>query len=115
LPHLFPPLTDRPSFQPVLYAASGWVSWVILFEGIYKLYNSTDEDQSRAAYTPRVEQVIELLFFLALVISIQRIVFHFIGEPKKKSLHNKKRILMTSSYNQRSRSTTSRSKSARTP
>lgn len=40
--------------KPVLYAASGWVSWVIIFAHIFKLYDMGDEDQSRASYTPRV-------------------------------------------------------------
>lgn len=40
--------------KPVLYAASGWVSWVILFNNIFKLYDIGDEDASRAPYTPRV-------------------------------------------------------------
>ena len=40
--------------KPVLYAASGWVSWVILFSSIYKLYDMDHESDSRASYTPRV-------------------------------------------------------------
>jgi len=40
--------------KPVFYAASCWVSWIILFQHIYHLYNSDDPDQSRASYTPRV-------------------------------------------------------------
>lgn len=72
-------MSVKDNIKPVLYAASGWVSWIILFEVIYDLYNSGDEDSSRAGYTPRVYQVIEFLFFLALVICIQRMLSHFIG------------------------------------
>ena len=43
--------------KPVLYAASGWVSWVIIFVHIFKLYDMDDEDSSRAAYTPRVSSI----------------------------------------------------------
>ena len=40
--------------KPLFYAASGWVSWVILFEHIYKLHDSGEEAQSRAKYTNTV-------------------------------------------------------------
>ena len=43
--------------KPVLYAASGWVSWVILFNNIFKLYDMDSEGDSRASYTPRVSSV----------------------------------------------------------
>ena len=42
------------AIKPVLYAASSWLSWVILFSGIYKLYNANDPDSSQAQYTIRV-------------------------------------------------------------
>ena len=41
-------------FKPLLYGASGWISWVIIFDGIFNLYEHADESQSRASYTPRV-------------------------------------------------------------
>lgn len=40
--------------KPVLYGASGWVSWIIIFDGIYQLYNRRDQFKSRAPYTFRV-------------------------------------------------------------
>jgi len=40
--------------KPAFYAAAAWVSWVILFDAIYNLYDMGDESQSRAPYTPRV-------------------------------------------------------------
>ncbi len=43
--------------KPVLYAASCWVSWVIIFVHIFKLYDMDDESTSRAAYTPRVRSI----------------------------------------------------------
>jgi hypothetical protein len=44
----------KDTIKPVLYAASGWVSWIILFESIYGLYNANDPSASRASYTQRV-------------------------------------------------------------
>lgn len=64
------------TIKPTFYAASGWVSWVIIFESIYKLYDGTNENLSYASYTPRVYQVVRFLFFFALVISLQRVVSH---------------------------------------
>ncbi|KAI0650129.1 Mechanosensitive ion channel-domain-containing protein [Trametes meyenii] len=69
----------KDTVKPVLYAASCWVSWVILFNNIFKLYDMGDEDHSRASYTPRVYQAIEFLFFFALVICAQRMLSHFIA------------------------------------
>lgn len=43
--------------KPVLYAASGWVSWVILFNNIFKLFDIDNEAQSRAPYTARVSVI----------------------------------------------------------
>lgn len=42
------------TIKPIFYAASMWVSWVIIFEGIFDLYNDGDPDASKAGYTPRV-------------------------------------------------------------
>ena len=93
------------TIKPILYAASMWVSWVIIFEGIFKLYNGDDPDASSASYTPRVRnfpfsfrvgdtewfhltssisiqvyQVIQFLFFLALVVSVQRMISQAIAQ-----------------------------------
>ncbi|KAI0663140.1 Mechanosensitive ion channel-domain-containing protein [Cubamyces menziesii] len=69
----------KDTIKPVLYAASGWVSWVILFNNIYGLYDMDDTGSSRASYTPRVYEAIEFLFFFALVICAQRMLSHFIA------------------------------------
>lgn len=41
-------------FKPVLYAAFAWGSWVIIFGGIYGLYNHREPTNSFAGYTRRV-------------------------------------------------------------
>lgn len=46
--------TGKVWVKPLFYAACSWVSWVILFEGVFELYNGHDESDSRASYTPRV-------------------------------------------------------------
>lgn len=87
----------KDTVKPAFYGGSAWVSWIILFEGIYNLYDSNDEDASRASYTPRVSntvatilhsgltsplqlyQAVQFVFFFLLVISIQRMLSHFIG------------------------------------
>lgn len=44
----------KDTVKPVFYAASAWVSWVIIFSGIYHLYDMDDSTKSRAQYTGRV-------------------------------------------------------------
>ncbi|KAJ3503863.1 hypothetical protein NLJ89_g8241 [Agrocybe chaxingu] len=53
--------------KPAFYAGSAYASWIIIFEGIYKLYNGEDTSQSRAGYTYRTAQVVQFFFFLVLV------------------------------------------------
>ncbi|KAF9036045.1 hypothetical protein BDZ89DRAFT_1061875 [Hymenopellis radicata] len=67
------------TFKPLLYAASGWVSWEIIFGHIFNLFDTSDNDASRAPYTERVSQVIQFLFFLALVVCAQRMLSHAIA------------------------------------
>ncbi|KAL1687954.1 Mechanosensitive ion channel-domain-containing protein [Schizophyllum commune] len=67
------------TFKPLLYAASGWASWVIIFAHIFKLYDTNDEETSQAAYLDRVYQVIEFLFFFALVVCLQKMLSHAIA------------------------------------
>lgn len=43
----------KDTIKPLLYAASAWLSWIIIFENIFKLYKSGDE-ASPAPYTDRV-------------------------------------------------------------
>lgn len=40
--------------KPAFYAASAYASWNIIFGGIYNLFDSKDNTQSRAQYTNRV-------------------------------------------------------------
>lgn len=54
----------KDNIKPLFYAASAWVSWVILFASIYNLYNTDDEDSSRASYTPRVSAIFFAQVFL---------------------------------------------------
>lgn len=44
------------TIKPILYASSMWVSWVIIFQGIFKLYDGGNPQASRAAYTERVRK-----------------------------------------------------------
>ncbi|KAI0028303.1 Mechanosensitive ion channel-domain-containing protein, partial [Vararia minispora EC-137] len=67
------------NIKPVLYAASGWVSWIIIFENIYTLHSTDSSVPSRASYTDRLSQVVEFLFFAALVWCIQRMASHAIA------------------------------------
>ncbi|KAL5527555.1 hypothetical protein ACEPAG_6356 [Sanghuangporus baumii] len=67
------------TIKPAFYGGAAWVSWVILFQGIYHLYDGNNEDASRASYTPRLYQVVQFFFFLLLVLSIQRMLSHFIA------------------------------------
>lgn len=46
--------TIKDSIKPLLYAASGWASWVIIFGNIYDLHDAGQPNESRAPYTNRV-------------------------------------------------------------
>lgn len=66
--------------KPLFFAGFFWGSFAIIFNSIFQLRNSADpKDGSRAPYTYRVYQVVELLFFIALVYSIEKIVIRFIS------------------------------------
>ncbi|KAF7978317.1 hypothetical protein HWV62_929 [Athelia sp. TMB] len=67
--------------KPLLYAASAWVSWIIIFENIYGLHDAAASVKSEAAYTDRMAEVVEFGFFLALVICAQQMLSHAIGKP----------------------------------
>ena len=41
----------KDTIKPVFYAASGWVSWVIIFAHIYHLHDIDDASKSQAQYT----------------------------------------------------------------
>ncbi|KAL4082014.1 Mechanosensitive ion channel-domain-containing protein [Scleroderma yunnanense] len=74
--HLELYISVKDIFKPVLYASSAWVSWVILFQNIFHLHDTTNDIQSYAAYTDRVSQAIEFLFFFAVVFCAQRMLSH---------------------------------------
>ncbi|TFY72075.1 hypothetical protein EVG20_g929 [Dentipellis fragilis] len=67
------------TIKPLFYAASAWVSWIILFQSIFKLHDPNNPGQSRAQYTERLSDVIEFLFFLVLVWCAQKMLSHAIA------------------------------------
>ncbi len=83
------------TLKPVLYAASAWISWIIIFVDIYVLYDIANPSESQASYLYRVSllyalvplsnlhfkvyHVIQFLFFLALVICAQKMLLHAIS------------------------------------
>ncbi|KAG7096617.1 hypothetical protein E1B28_004034 [Marasmius oreades] len=67
------------TIKPAFYMASGWLSWVIIFAGIFHLYNSGDPGASEEPYTKRVYQVLMFLFFLVLVFCVQKMLSHAIA------------------------------------
>ncbi|KIK99690.1 hypothetical protein PAXRUDRAFT_465190 [Paxillus rubicundulus Ve08.2h10] len=69
----------KDTIKPLLYAASAWLSWIILFQNIFQLYNTDGSVISYAAYTDRVAEAIEFLFFFALVICAQGMLSHAIA------------------------------------
>ena len=54
----------KENIKPLFYAASSWVSWVILFEHVFPLYNPDEESASLASYTPRVRITCRLYHLL---------------------------------------------------
>lgn len=60
------------TLKPLFYAASAWVSWVIIFGEIFHLYG--DGSRNHQAYTHTVFQVVEFFFFFTLVLSAQRLL-----------------------------------------
>ncbi|KAF8640037.1 hypothetical protein AX17_001279 [Amanita inopinata Kibby_2008] len=69
----------KDTFKPVLYAASIWVSSIIIFTDIYGLYDPSNPESSQASYLYRIDQVVQFIFFLALVICAQRMLSHAIA------------------------------------
>ncbi|KAG6378412.1 Mechanosensitive ion channel-domain-containing protein [Boletus reticuloceps] len=59
-----------------IHLMGAWLSWIILFQNIFRLYNSGANGTSFAPYTDRVAQAIEFVFFLVLVLCIQRMLSH---------------------------------------
>lgn len=73
-------ISVKGTLKPVFYAASIWVSWVIIFQNIYNLYDPNNADGSRTGYTDRLNQVVEFWFFLSLVYCVQRMISLFVGK-----------------------------------
>ncbi|KAJ7579082.1 Mechanosensitive ion channel-domain-containing protein [Mycena floridula] len=69
----------KDTFKPLLYGASAWVSWVIVFANIFELVDLDQPSLSRAQYNNRVYDVIKFLFFFTLVYCVQRMLSHFIA------------------------------------
>ncbi|KAF8075988.1 Mechanosensitive ion channel-domain-containing protein [Lyophyllum atratum] len=67
------------NIKPLLYAASGWASWSIIFGLIYNLYNTQEPSESRARYTERLQEVVAFLFFFALMLCVKRMLSHTIA------------------------------------
>ncbi|KAJ7087215.1 Mechanosensitive ion channel-domain-containing protein [Mycena belliarum] len=65
------------TIKPLFYAASAWISWVIIFGQIFKLYG--EGRRNRQGYTDTVFQVVEFFFFLTLVLCAQRMLSHVIA------------------------------------
>ncbi|PPQ77268.1 hypothetical protein CVT25_010850 [Psilocybe cyanescens] len=65
--------------KPAFYAGSAWASWVIIFVHIYKLYDDSEPENSRAGYTIRLSSVVEFFFFVILVWCAQGMLSHFIA------------------------------------
>ncbi|KAJ7499303.1 Mechanosensitive ion channel-domain-containing protein [Mycena latifolia] len=65
------------TIKPLFYAASAWVSWVIIFSHIFQLYG--EGRRNRQGYTDTVFQVVEFFFFFTLVLCGQRMLSHVIA------------------------------------
>ncbi|KAK2466332.1 hypothetical protein APHAL10511_001974 [Amanita phalloides] len=88
-------ISVKNTLKPVLYAGSAWVSWIIIFVDIYDLYDVAQPSESSAylyrvnspfAFSrsvvdkdPKIYQVVQFIFFLALVICAQRMLSHAIA------------------------------------
>lgn len=70
---------DNSESQPLFFAGFFWGSFAIAFNSIFQLRNASDPENSRAQYTYRLYQVVELLFFLAIVFGIEKLIIRFIG------------------------------------
>ena len=66
--------------KPLFFAGFFWGSFAITFNSIFDLRDASDpKDGSRAPYTYRIFQVVELFFFIALIYSIEKIIIRFIS------------------------------------
>lgn len=67
------------ALQPLFFAGFFWGSFAVTFNSIFHLRDASDPPNSRARYTYRVYQVVELLFFIALIWSIEKILIRYIS------------------------------------
>ncbi|GLB33413.1 putative mechanosensitive ion channel [Lyophyllum shimeji] len=68
--------TTKHNIKPLLYASCAWASWIIIFGHIFNLYNIEEPGQSQAKYTQRLQEVVEFLFFFALVYCVKQMLSH---------------------------------------
>lgn len=69
----------KDNVKPVFYAASGWLSWTIIFGSIFQLFDASHPKRSRAGHTYRLSQVVEFLFFFVLVYCVGRMLSHAVA------------------------------------
>lgn len=73
-------LLHTPLKQPLFFAGFFFGSFAVTFNSIFHLRDSGDPaNKSRAAYTYRLYQVVELLFFVAVVYSVEKIIIRLIS------------------------------------
>ncbi|KAJ7067872.1 hypothetical protein C8F01DRAFT_978575 [Mycena amicta] len=65
------------TIKPALYAASCWVSWIIIFDHIFHMVG--DDSINHQGYTKTVLQVVEFFFFFTLVLCGQRLLSQIIA------------------------------------
>ncbi|CAK5275829.1 unnamed protein product [Mycena citricolor] len=67
------------TLKPILYAASAWVSWLIIFDHIFQMHPGDGRRPNSEAYTDTVYQVVEFFFFLTLVLCLQRLLSQLVA------------------------------------
>lgn len=64
----------KPWIKVIFYSAMCWGSWEVIFRGIYNLYSLTEDGHYRAPYTETIHIIVELGFFLMLVLSLEKLL-----------------------------------------
>lgn len=64
----------KPWIKVLFYSAMCWGSWEVIFRGIYFLYFLKEDGHYRAPYTETVHIIVELSFFLMLVLSLEKLL-----------------------------------------
>ncbi|KAI8457824.1 hypothetical protein BY996DRAFT_6885123, partial [Phakopsora pachyrhizi] len=65
--------TYKTWLKVLLYSAMGWGSWEVIFGGIFDLHSTTTKP-SRAHYTDTIHIIAQLIFFLMLVLCIEKLL-----------------------------------------